>query len=541
MLQRRFAGIVPRTPEHLLGEAAAVIAHDVDLSHGTLRAWREPRTVKQVSANAVTLATYGCCFFSWDTCVSAARWIPDCPRLYLTGHAAYPEVAVLDSECTLTYARLGLPAPATAPLLSYVDPGEKTVETSSRAYVYTYVNWLGEESAPSYPSTNMDCNDGDSVIVSGFAVPPEEYRIVTIRIYRSVTGFRDGREKEQEFVTEWLYVGECLVGSAAFVDDKKDRYLGKALSTREVQEPPQQLQQITAITDSTVLCGFVGNKLYFSMPRQPWNWPADRELTLDDNIVHLAEVDGTLYVSTAGRPYIISGATLCEERPCRDVVRLDYPYADIGCGYPHSAVGTPFGMVYASKEGLILVSKNEQPVVITNMFFAADDWSKLSPETVRLAYHEGYLICVTDKISFRLLLDNKTYQAEAQNALLTTFSDVPDDMIVSDNGELLLLSDGYVKQWNAGDTLRPYKYVTRPIMTGYQMWLPAAEVHVIEGATEFTLIAENRTEFSRRITLDRVFRTPRLNRNRKYYVMFAGTGEVTFFRLGQTITDTGQG
>jgi hypothetical protein len=540
MMQRRFAGIVPRVPEHMLGDGAAVIAHDVDLSHGTIKAWREPLTVKQLPGTTLTLEVYGCCYFGWDTCVSVARWLPDCPRLYITGHAAYPEVAAVNfSECTLDYARLGIPAPGTAPILSYIEPGDKTVESSSRAYVYTFVNWLDEEGAPSYPSTDMVCNDGDQVIVSGFDVPAPEYRVEKVRVYRRVTGFRDGREKEQEPATEWLLVGETAVGSAAFIDTKKDRYLGTALSTREVREPPADLQQIVAISDTAILCGFAGNKLYFTKPRQPWNWPLELEVTLDDNIVHIAEVDGSVFVSTTGRPYMVAGDAGCDDRPCREVVKMDYPFEDIGCGYAHSAIGTPFGMVFAGKDGLVLVNRSEQPTIITNQFFAADDWRALAPDTVRLAYHDGYLICVTDRISFRLLLDHKTYQAEAQNALLTTISDEPVDMVLSDSGELLMLQDGYVKQWNAGVRLRPYHYVTAPLMTGYQAWMPAAEVNLLSGETTFSLVAENRTMFSRPVALNRPFRTARLNRNRKYYVDFTGTGEVSFYRVGQTNVDMG--
>lgn len=541
MMQRRFAGLVPRVPEHRLGECAAVVAHDVDLSRGTLSAWREPLAVKKLPRTTQTIEVYGGCFFGWDTCVSVARGRPDCPRLYITGRMPYPEVAAVNhATCELTYARLGVPAPSTAPMPSHVDSGEMSVESSSRAYVYTFVNWLDEEGAPSYPSTDMVCNDGARVMVSGFEKPPADYHIKKIRVYRRVTGFRDGHEKEQVPATDWLLVGETAVGSAAFADTKKDRDLGRALSTRTFREPPADLRQIVAVSNTTVLCGFSRNRLYFSEPWAPWNWPQELELTLDAPIVHIAEVEGTLFVSTTGKPYMVAGAAPCGDHPCREVVRFDYPFADIGCGYARSAIGTPFGMVFAGTDGLVLVSRSEQPVIITEAFFATDDWRALSPDTVRLAYHAGYLICVTDRIAFRLLLDHKTYQAEAENACLTTISDRPVDMVLSDSGELLMLHGGIVTQWNAGTRLRPYHYVTAPLMTGYQTWWPSAQVNLLSGTTQFSLVAENRTMFSRTVTRNSPFRTKRLNRNRKYYIDFAGTGEVSDYRFGHTNVDMGE-
>lgn len=223
----------------------------------------------------------------------------------------------------------------------------------------------------------------------------------------------------------------------------------------------------------------MGNKLYFTKNHQPWNWPLELELTLDDNIVHLAQDDGELFASTTGKPYNIEGTPTCGDRPCRPVTKADYEFPDIGCGYAHSAIVTPFGMVYASTDGLVLVSKSAPPTILTEGVLAADDWALLRPDTTRLIYYKGYIICVTDEVSFMLLLDNKTYAASAATAVMSTISDTPIDMVRSDTGELLFLdANGLLSQWNAGTTLRPYYWLSAPFIVGAQHWWPVAQIRV---------------------------------------------------------------
>ncbi|HAP0005691.1 TPA: hypothetical protein NY224_002347 [Escherichia coli] len=537
MMLSTFRGISPRTPDHMLSEGMAIIARDVNLQHGTLKPWREPRLVTQLPDTTLTVEAYGCCYFAWDTCVSVARWLPDVPRLYLTGRKDYPEVAVIGKECALDYARLGVPAPDTTPLVAYITVPDKSIETSLRTYVFTYVNWLSEESAPSYPGTELAVNDGQSVTVSGWEEQPPEYRVQKVRIYRRTTGFRSGAEKEQNIITEYLLVDEIDITQKTYVDTRKDMDLRWQLPTREVREPPANLQGIVAIEGTAVLAGFVGNRLLFTKDGQPWNWPLALEMTLDDNIVHITQDDGNLYVSTTGRSYVVDASPVCDDRPCRAVMSSDYPMPDIGCGYAHSAITTPFGMVYASTDGLVLLSKSQPTQILTEGVLAADDWVKLRPETTRLAYYKGYLFCVTDAVSFMLLLDANSYKVAAQVAAMSTFSDTPVDMVLSDSGELLLLDDeGMLHQWNAGTRYRPYLWVSHVIMTGFQSWLPVAQIGV-DGEVTYTLKAGEHNIYSRRVTHNRPFRTRRLMRNAEHRVVLEGTGEVRYLRLGTTVQD----
>ena len=72
----------------------------------------------------------------------------------------------------------------------------------ARAYVYTYVNKWGEESAPSPPSNIIRVADGATVTVSGIPAPPFGYGITEVNIYRATTGFRPADGKVQTPLTE---------------------------------------------------------------------------------------------------------------------------------------------------------------------------------------------------------------------------------------------------------------------------------------------------------------------------------------------------
>lgn len=530
----QFGGIIPKTADHLLASTAAIKAHDVKLRDGKIKPWREPKALALAIEDALTVYMYGCCPLTWDTCVSVATWIPDGNRIFITGREPYPEVVTV-TNCIPKYYRLGVYTPVMAPLLQYTS---STIvdQSSARAYLYTFINIFGEESAPSTASTQITVVDGASVTVSGFFIPPLEYGISSIRLYRSETGFRDGREKEQIPITEWLLVSEVPIGTTSIVDNKKVKDLGPALSTREVREPPETLRHITSIEGTGLLSGVTRNKVHFSANFQPWNWPAEQDLTLDHNIINYVSVGQQTFVSTDGVPYVIDASIQCEPRQCRATDGSDIVLPDIGCGYAHSAIATPFGMVYSSREGLVLVRGNATVEVITGDWFSSETWLTLLPTTVRLVYWRGYLICRTDMITFMLQLDGSTYKDMTIGAL-TTLSDEPVDMSVSSSGELILLEDGIVKQWDASDTLRPYSWISRPLGADILLGFTGARIKT-EGTT-FGIISDTGTSWERQVVRNKPFRIKRLGRHREFYISFEGTGVVEYVRFGVSIRALG--
>jgi len=532
----QFGGIFPRTPWHLLPENAATKAHNVKLRNGKLEPWRETKKLSVAVPEAKTLVAVGCCMMTWDTCVSTTEYLPDYNRLYLTGRVDRPEVAVLDPNCNPTYFYLGAPEPIAAPRLSFTEATGR--DCSARAYVYTFVNIFGEESAPSTPSQLVSVRDGDPVVLMGMETPPAGYGVVNMRIYRSSTAYRTGAEKEQDPLTDYMLVAE-IEYTTSFTDALLEKFLGPVLNTREVRLPPKALRNISHVVGTGALVGVTNNQVHFSQNFQPYSWPAEYDMTLNHNIVNMVTIDQQAIVSTDGYPYVVSAAPNCEARKCRAVNEVDIPLPDISCGYANSAIATPFGMVYSSKDGLVLVSTDAKFQVITSAWYSTDDWVKIRPDTVRLAYWRGYLICVTDVVSFMLEIDGNTYQDFKLGAMVT-LSDQPVDMWVSTNGELLLLQDQIVSQWNAGSTLRPYIWESREMHFGGTASPNTAKLKTT--GIEFRLLTPvGGLDYTRFIMNDKPFRLGRLGRHLYYRMGFYGIGVVEHAELGTANVTINQG
>lgn len=548
----RFGGIRPRAALHELSDGEAMIAHDVKLRNGKLQSWRERKAAGLACEDAKTIHFDGCCLLSWDTCVEVADYVTDYDRLYITGRSAQPEVFTLES-CEPTYYFLGVPNPASAPTITVTDAGSNDTDAvmkramSHRSYVYTYVNIFGEESAPSPASASVDVFDGGTVAVSGFANPPDGYGIAEVWIYRSATAWREYSVKEQEPLTDYLKVAELVLddlgtdlSSYTYTDSLLEKYLGPAIVTREVRVPPADMRNIAYLRGTGVLAGTTANRVHFCAPYTPYNWPAEYDLTLPYNIVHAVAVGSYYIVSTDSYPYVIAGDGACEARKCRAVDDVDAPLPDIACGYAHSAIATPFGMIYSSRDGLVLVNNKAQYSILTGKWFSTDDWVKIRPDTVRLGYARGYLFCMTDVLTFLLEIDGDTYN-DMRLGELVTLSDSSIDMVTTHFGELMMLDeDRLVYQWNAGDRLRVFHWESGELDLDGTFSPTAAKVRT--AGTHFKLCTPWKdVAYERYVKDEQPFRLGRLGRHLRYRVCFTGTEDVDWFLLGTSIRSSESG
>lgn len=530
-----FAGIIPRLRKKQLPKVNATVAHDVDLTHGTLKPFLEPMFIKEAPQDSTFLYAWGCDLLTWNKCVSIAEWLPDCPRLFITGNAAYPQTITM-SKGQLVYRRLGVPAPDRPPIARTANA--ENDKSRSTAYIVTFVNSFGEESGPSQPSNDVVIEDGQRVDLEFRYTPPIEYDIQKLRIYRRETGFKTGLEKEQELDTHWFFIAELDIDERDFVDTTAIVHLGWAFEGLDTREPPANLTNVTAIPETAILTGSVANKLLFSRNLQPHNWELSQEMTLDDNIITMGALGNSLYVATDGYPYRVQADVGCDNRTCRDVSKYKQPFPMINCHVGHGAVVTPFGFIYASTDGLVMLTDNNA-VVITSEFLSQDDWRKLAPHTTRLAYHKGALFVVTDKISFILWLDHNTY-ADTKHKRMVTISDVPTDMVTTRQGELLLLQqNAKIEQWNAGKKRRPYRWVSSAIDTGFVFDLTRVRALVLSGDVAISTVT-HKTVITRRFVVgDTIIPYNRHGRTREFFIEVTGIGEVSEIVAGVSEVDIG--
>lgn len=538
-----FGGIVPRYSDHNLNNIAATIAHDVKLRNGRLEAWRELCDYADVAESNLSFHLHGCCTTAWDRVVQAAEVAPDWGRFYITGRINALESVVLDCNCNPSYFLVGVPTPLTPPVATATEECDRA--TDARAYVYTYINQWYEESAPSPASNIVQVKDGTTVTVSGIAFPPDGYGIIGANIYRAATGFRQADGKVQKPLTDYLYVGTVEFPSTTFTDDVKGIYLGQPLETGKVRMPPNGLRNVCSIDGVVRLAGTTVNQVHLTENFQLHNWPVKYDLTLDSGIVHMGSLDQKLYVTTDTIPYIIDVSS-CEDMKCTPVLDIDTSLPDISCGHSSSAIMTPHGYIYSSPYGATLIDPSGKWHILTSRWLSEDDWALVQPNTARFAYWEGFLFIVTDAVTFLLDINGDPY-GDMNQAELSTLSDSPVDLKVSNTGKLFMLQNGKVRMWNGADTFREFTWVSRELTGGTVnhggripsddpalgvMWSPVSGKIRTKG-TEFTLISPIQPEAYKRTVMDeRPFRLPRVGRHMWYKVRLRGTTPVEFVDLG---------
>ena len=170
-------------------------------------------------------------------------------------------------------------------------------------------------------------------------------------------------------------------GVYTFTDDFDSRDFFDILTSDDYDAPPEDLQVLTAIQNN-ILCGFVGNTLYFSEPGLPHAWPAKYAVTLEHNIVGIATISGSTLVVTDGYPYIVSGSDPANGMA---TARID---ANFPCLNKNSLVTMGYGIVYSTHDGLAVYSPTSGPTIITKLLYNNDTWqTAIDPSTVVAEYY----------------------------------------------------------------------------------------------------------------------------------------------------------
>lgn len=170
-------------------------------------------------------------------------------------------------------------------------------------------------------------------------------------------------------------------GVYTFTDDFDSRDFFDILTSDDYDAPPEDLQGLTAIQNN-ILCGFVGNTLYFSEPGLPHAWPTKYAVTLEHNIVGIATISGSTLVVTDGYPYIVSGSDPANGMA---TARID---ANFPCLNKNSLVTMGYGIVYSTHDGLAVYSPTSGPTIITKLLYNNDTWqTAIDPSTVVAEYY----------------------------------------------------------------------------------------------------------------------------------------------------------
>lgn len=542
LMYRNFKGIVPRLDTHLLSGEYAEQALDVNLWHGTVKPFREKALCHALKQSTKSVFYDDCCWKEFDKCVDFVRLNTTCSRQIVTGLFDYP-VSACSTDCNPTWKRLGVPSPGDGPSVELLDPlkdpaqcyAENFIDSidyarTNRTYVYTYVNACCDEGPPSYPSENIDVDDGGRVMVSGFNIPPTEYGVTSIRLYRLASAFDMTNTNieqvlidEKSSLSEYFFVGEFPIGENVFIDELMDYELGFLLETQSYTEPPASLQGVITV-DGTQLAGFyAGNKIRFSMANFPHVWQEADELTVPDTIHALIEMNSDVIVLTCGAIYMVEPIKDCKTVGCRRVHKTLENYPLISCCGGHGYTKTPKGVVFVSMEGLILTD-GRSAQNITSPYFAPDDWKALLPDRMSVVYHRDSIYFFSEKVSYCLQFPVSLSQWE--NSHLIQLSDRP-QYAFSANEDLFLVEDGNVYRWGMGDKWRPYVWKGKKEISPTQVNFAGAKVsRYHNGNVKFKLFGDDWLIKEYDPVKTEKFRLPSGRRDIEFQLELSGTAEV---------------
>lgn len=257
----------------------------------------------------------------------------------------------------------------------------------ARVYALTYVNRFGDESAPGVINEVLYLTKGDTpTLTIPYAAGEREalvrdYGINAIRLYRSVTN--SSGAAQFLFVKEYLLT---MTGSAVvLLDDMPygSAQIGEPMVTMNYDQPRIGMKGL-GVTDDGVGYGYVDKTICLSEPYTLYAWPRFYELSSQHSIMGLGHYDNTIVVATKGSPMLISGS----EPESMGILSL--PLYE-GCVSSRSMVNLNHGCMYASDNGLVLVTTNSAKLLTENAF-SASDWQKIKPSSIHAsAYKNGYL------------------------------------------------------------------------------------------------------------------------------------------------------
>lgn len=373
-----FKGEQPREHKRLLSDGQAQVAVNCKFERGALEAR------KGMVAATVAAMTDRSFFRHEDLGWLKRSVVVDWTRsavannvghLFITGDGYPKQLASGVSE-----RRLGLPRPTVPATLAVVGTATgQNIERSS-SYVYTLVADLGvngeQESAPSPPTGIVDVKPGQSVALTGMSIPPVAGVVVTkFRFYRTVSG---------NTTAGFYYLGEIAVATTSFSDSIADKDMStESLQTNNWDMAPDAAKGMI-YADNGIYAMFSGNTLLLSEPFVPYTYPEGYRLNMADDIVALGQFDGNIVVTTLGRPYLVVGSA-------PESMQLIHLPFEQSCVAKRSLVSIPSGVMYASPDGLCIITASAQSVV-TRSIYTKDQWQALSPSGLTSVYYEDKYI-----------------------------------------------------------------------------------------------------------------------------------------------------
>lgn len=414
-----YLGMFPRFQPYLIGDTAAQLLVDGNITSGGLEAFRRDFEVYKLDKlyKDMYLYTHPNGYSQWllfdkEVDVVRSAVIDDVSnQVFISG---FDDLRTFDSTTLDKYDKTitvdnsykaGITTPV-APTLSLVE-GKGNTKTS-RSYLISYArHWdsgkidLGGASLPATTTTGETYVDADETHVaklSGIQLNPnkDDERAYWVYIYRA--SINTSGQGSWRYVTSFSTKGGFLPkgvtyndseGTYEFVDEYTEESLGE-VATNLNWTCPDKLKGIINVGNG-VFAAYKGNTVYLSEPYQGHAFPSEYAIPLDYNVVGLGSFGNTLVICTESKTY-----TVVVSNPAAVILRpIQEAHA---CVSKESIVSIADSVIYATAYGLIRVT-GDGATRLTYPIISDLAWSKYKPETIRAAAYQGkYLMFFTSDL-----------------------------------------------------------------------------------------------------------------------------------------------
>jgi len=535
-----FKGIAPLIPDDKLSSEAATVANNCKVNTTELASFGEAVLDSTLTKTGPiqTIFKYRTdsdedLWFHWadDVDVVNSPIINDTEyKVYYTGSTedenTAPRItnnelsrAGITTDYPATEYNLGVPSPltswGTAPTAP-ATPAATSVnilDSETRYYVYTYVDYSDSESAPSEVSPSVTWYPGQSINVPVTFDSVSHSSIKSARIYVTQTGTQ---------ATDFQFAGEILAGVANFIDDGSTR--AEILPTKTWVMPDPAMVGLTAMANG-IMVGFKGNTLMFSEAYIPYAWPVEYQISIDYDIVGLAVTGDLLVVGTKGTPYVVSGA----QPAAMSITKLDMEQS---CVSKRSMVSVLDGVMYASPDGLMFVTTSGSDLITKNLI-TRDQWNAdYNPSTIHAYQHDNKYYAFYTSAGF--IFDPTSQHLIHINVNATGgFNDLIEDTLY------LVIEGNKIHKWDAADTKLEYTWKSKTFVAPKPVNFGAARVRAETYPITFELLANGEVKTTKSVTNDRGFRLHSNYVATDFEVRLKGTGTVKSVTIADTISELG--
>lgn len=471
-------------------------------------------------------------WFHWTTDVDVVRsqiFGDTTEKTFFTGDGApkYTDnaVALAGTQYPVVSYLLGVPVP-TAPTGGTIA-GTGSGVALSTSFVYTIVDDNGWEGPPSpvleIPSVKL----GQTVLLESLMGVQAGYRM-------SVAGGAHHRIYQANTSGTFMYAGRTTdIAQTTFTATIVSQADGDALTSTTFDPPPATLAGLVELHNG-MNAGFTGNDVYVCEAYKPWAWSTDYRFSTAHPVVGLGAFDQALVVLTKGVPVVAQGSDPASMTP---VPLKGFRQA---CVSKRSIVQLSGGVMYASPDGLCMITPNG-PSIVTAGAFARKEWQRLiRPESIHAYRSEdryigffdngqekgAFVVDLTSPNNPFSFLDLGYHPTAGYNDLL--------------NDGLYLAVGNTVRRFMGGDPL-PYTWRSKRVTMSTPACLSWGRVLASEYPVDLSIYAEGVLIDEISVQSDDPFRTSISDRCRTYEVEVSGTSAVVEVALAHSAKEIAGG